>query len=246
MPIHDWTRVSAGTFHDFHTAWIVALRGSLNSGILPDGYYALAEQVAAQTIPDVLTLRDIDQADVPAPANGGGGVALAAAPPVVSLRDSLTESALLAGRRRRIAIHHASGDRVVALLEIISPGNKDRKAALDQFVEKAAAALDQNIQLLVVDLFPPGPLDPNGIHGSLWSYLGGSYQAPPDKPLTLAAYTGGEVPSCYVEPTSVGTRLIDMPLFLNAEHYVNVPLEETYQSAYAGLPQRWKRVIEAQ
>lgn len=22
MPIHDWTRVSAGTFHDFHVAWI--------------------------------------------------------------------------------------------------------------------------------------------------------------------------------------------------------------------------------
>ena len=22
MPTHDWTRVSAGTFHDFHCTWI--------------------------------------------------------------------------------------------------------------------------------------------------------------------------------------------------------------------------------
>jgi hypothetical protein len=26
---------------------------------------------------------------------------------------------------------------------------------------------------------------------------------------------------------------------------VNVPLERTYLAAYEGLPQRWKRVIEA-
>lgn len=27
--------------------------------------------------------------------------------------------------------------------------------------------------------------------------------------------------------------------------YVNVPLEETYQAAWRGLPKRWKRVLEA-
>ncbi len=59
MPIHDWTRVSAGTFHDFHTAWIAELRRALNGGVLPEGYYAMAEQVANQVIPDVLTLQDL-------------------------------------------------------------------------------------------------------------------------------------------------------------------------------------------
>ncbi len=28
MPIHDWTRVDAGLFHDFHQSWSIALRTS--------------------------------------------------------------------------------------------------------------------------------------------------------------------------------------------------------------------------
>jgi hypothetical protein len=35
MPIHDWTRVDAGLFHDFHQSWTVALCNALNSGVLP-------------------------------------------------------------------------------------------------------------------------------------------------------------------------------------------------------------------
>jgi hypothetical protein len=34
MPVHDWTRVSAGTFHHFHQAWIVEISNSLR---LPGG-----------------------------------------------------------------------------------------------------------------------------------------------------------------------------------------------------------------
>lgn len=46
MPVHDWTRVDAGIFHDFHTVWVGQLRTALNEGLLPEGYYALAEQHA--------------------------------------------------------------------------------------------------------------------------------------------------------------------------------------------------------
>jgi len=40
MPMHDWTRVSAGTFHDFHCSWIAELKKTLNGGLLPPDYYA--------------------------------------------------------------------------------------------------------------------------------------------------------------------------------------------------------------
>jgi len=33
MPMHNWTRVSAGTFHDFHNAWITHIKESLNAGL---------------------------------------------------------------------------------------------------------------------------------------------------------------------------------------------------------------------
>jgi hypothetical protein len=35
-----------------------------------------------------------------------------------------------------------------------------------------------------------------------------------------------------------------MPLFFTPTHYINVPLEETYEAAWVGVPQRWRRVIE--
>ena len=35
-----------------------------------------------------------------------------------------------------------------------------------------------------------------------------------------------------------------MTLFLEPEVYVNAPLEVTYQEAWQGVPQRWKRVLE--
>lgn len=249
MPIHDRTRVSAGTFYAFHIAWIAELQRALNGGLLPPGYYALAEQVASDVVPDVLTLQGRDSSasgdeEIGRHPGGSSGVALAEAPPKVMLRESLGEAALLATKRRRLVIRHATGDRIVALLEIVSPGNKESRAGLEGFVDKAVAALGAAYHLLLLDLFPPGRFDAAGIHGALWQELGGAYKAPPGKPLTLSAYTAAEIVTCYVEATCVGAALVPMPLFLDPGHYINVPLEPTYLAAYEGLPTRWKRVIE--
>ena len=65
MPIHDWTRVEPGIFHDFHSAWVMELRNALNGGVLPAGYYALTEQHAGKYITDVLTLQPGRTASLP-------------------------------------------------------------------------------------------------------------------------------------------------------------------------------------
>ena len=57
MPIHEWARVSAGTFHDFHQGWTIEIRNKLNSGVLPDGYYAMADQRVSGPEPDIVALR---------------------------------------------------------------------------------------------------------------------------------------------------------------------------------------------
>jgi hypothetical protein len=44
MPIHDWTRVDANLFHDFHQTWTVGIRNALNGGVLPRGFSALVGQ----------------------------------------------------------------------------------------------------------------------------------------------------------------------------------------------------------
>ena len=73
------------------------------------------------------------------------------------------------------------------------------------------------------------------------------YFVPPDDPLTLASYRAAlDMVEAYVEHFSVGNSLVDMPLFLDAEFYVNVPLEATYDAAYRGVPEYCRGILEGQ
>src|SRR5439155_25026566 len=127
-----------------------------------------------------------------------------------------------------------------------SPGNKAGHHGLRSFVEKAAELLDKRVHLLILDLLPPGRRDPHGIHGAVWEEITGEdYDAPADKPLTLAAYETALTVRAYVESVAVGDTLPEMPLFLEPGAHVLVPLEATYQAAFAAVPRRWRRVLEA-
>lgn len=251
MPIHDWTRVSAGMWHDFHVAWITEIRNVLNGGLLPPEYYALAEQIAGPFGPDVLALHEPDNSNgTPANStsdddNGGVAVAVATAPPRtrVTVEVEMNDYVL---KRRTIVIRHSTGDDIVALVEIVSPGNKSTRHAIRAFAEKAVEALYRGYHLLLIDLFPPGPRDPAGIHGVILGEISDKpFELPPGEPLTLVAYSSGERKIGYLEPTAVGRELIDMPLFLTPETYINVPLEATYRAAYRGVPRKWREVLEA-
>ena len=243
MPIHDWTRVEAEIFHAFHLTWLGELQRCLNGGLLPSPYYALAEQIAGGREPDVITLKG--------PATGGepeehatGAVALASAPPKVRFRARSDEDKY-ATKAKSIVIRHTSRHQVIAIIEIISPGNKSGKHALRSLVEKASDMLRGGIHLLIVDLFPPGKHDPQGIHRAVWDEIANTdFMLPAALPLTLAAYIGGPFKEHFVEPTAVGQALIDMPLFLTAEEYIPVPLEATYQSAWQAVPAYWRGVLE--
>ena len=156
------------------------------------------------------------------------------------------EPAALA-RRRSLAIRHVSGHRLVALVEIVSPANKDRSSHVEDLAAKAISAMDVGVHLLLVDLFPPGAHDPSGMHGAILHRLEQSdqpYEVPADEPATLASYAAGEVVEIFVEHLAVGAPLPEMPLFLRPDRYINVPLEPTYQAAYAGMPAFWRGILE--
>jgi hypothetical protein len=247
MPIHDWTRVEAGIFHDFDHAWIEEIKRALNRGLLPDDYYALAEQHAAGFGPDVLTLQGSDNSDAddspePAPLSGNGGVKLAA-PKIRPVAE--TDMAFYRRKQSTVAVRHVSGDRIVAMIEVVSPGNKAARNPLRAFVAKAAELLDKGVHLLIIDLLPPGKRDPNGIHGEIWEEIAGEeYALQADKPLTLASYESDNGVRAYVLQAAVGDALADMPLFLEPRQAVEVPLDATYRAAFAEVPRRWRRVLE--
>lgn len=243
MPIHDWTRVTAGIFHDFHHEWISAIKRALNGGLLPPGYYAMAEQIAGGMGPDVLTL------EMPSPrpptrgSNGEGGLALAARPPKVRFHARIEEDKY-ARKAKAVVVRHTSGHEVIAMIELVSPGNKGSRAALASFARKVHEALESGIHLLIVDLFPPGPRDPQGIHRVIWEEgHEGDFALPPDQPLTCVAYLAGPCPEVFLDPVAVGDPLPEMPLFLTDETYVPVPLDATYQAAWEAVPACWRQTF---
>jgi Protein of unknown function (DUF4058) len=251
MPVHNWTRVEAGIFHHFYHGWIEEIARSLNRGVLPSDYYALAEQFAAGLGPDVLTLHapqprgngETDHEARRCSDDAGGGVLLA--PPKAR---PIAETDMEFYRRKQtvVAVRHVSGDRVVAVVEVVSPGNKSTHHALQQFVRKVADFLEKGVHMLILDRLPPGRHDPQGIHGAIWYYLTEQADsAPIAKPLTLAAYESDLAVRAYVENVGVGDVLPDMHLFLEPRGCIDVPLEASYQAAWDAVPRRWKDVIEA-
>lgn len=246
MPVHDWTRVDAGIFHDFHMSWITHIKEALNEGILPKGYYAMSDQRAGRRIADVLTLHASTPPPEPLPLPPAtGGTVLAEAPPRVQRKQTIELD--LRSRQRRLAIRYVSGHRLIALLEIVSPANKDRPQSIEEFADKAEYALRFGVNLLLVDLFPPGRHDPQGMHGATQQRLNSFedlYDLPADEPLTLASYLAGPRVDVYLQHVAVSAVLPEMPLFLRPDRYINVPLETTYQNAYRGVPDFWRDVLE--
>ncbi len=149
------------------------------------------------------------------------------------------------GRGRRLTIHHASGHQIVAFLEIVSPGNKDRAASVEEFVYTVDAPLMQGVHVMIVDLFPPGRFDPRGIHGAIWARYGKEEEiVPPEKPVTLSSYRAVVPVEAYVNHLAFGDSLPEMPLFLDRDTYINVPLELAYQAAFQDMPAFWRDVLE--
>jgi hypothetical protein len=240
VPIHDWTKTYAGAFHHFHGTWLFEIARVLNEGILPKGYYALGEQVIGGAVPDVLTLEKRGAESTSAHFQGID----APLPAPTATITALAEAPRYPPRPRVIAIRHASGDRLIALLEIVSIGNKDDAADLGSLVEKTVVALSKGIHALLLDLHPPGSMDPKGIHNLIWTELGQDpTPLPLDKPLLIASYLAEKSVKCFIEPRAVGDELPDMPLFLTSTRYVRVPLERTYRTAFASLPAHLREML---
>src|SRR6266498_4931350 len=94
MPIHDWTRVSAGVFHDFHIAWMAQLSRRMNSGLLPEDHYAMAERAGTGVAADVLAPTEIVSRAVMASEEDAVTRFAAADPPATAVIESVSKGTL--------------------------------------------------------------------------------------------------------------------------------------------------------
>ncbi len=244
MPVHDWTKVDPGVFHHFHLSWLGAIKAELNRGEISNEYYALAEPFSAKP--------GLNFANLNGPTIGQllqegtrevGGLSVITAPPKVRYH-SCPEGYVYASKANAAVIRRHPGHEVIAMIQIVSPGNKSSKIAVTAFAEKAEQVLRAGIHLFLVDLFPPTRHAPDGIHRAIWGDgLEGDFCLPDDKPLTCVSYVAYPRFEVYLEPVAVGDQLPDMPLFLSSENYVSIPLEETYNRAWQSLPAFLQEVL---
>ena len=218
---------------------------ALNAGILPTGYSALIEQHAGSPVPDVLAVERRSKGKKPANPKGGTLVKI----PPQTRYTWKSKKAILAAKANRVAIHHGLGE-IVCVIEIVSPGNKHSRLSFDDFIAKAVAFLHHGVHLLIVDPFPPSKRDPNGIQYAIWEEIDEiPLEFDPAKPLTMGAYAAGNVIAgletmANVEAIAVGDVLPDMPAYLEYGEYVPVPLEATYQAAWANCPADMRELVE--
>jgi len=147
MPMHDWSRVTPGIYHNFHYLWLSTITNRLNSGLLPTGMIAMAEQVIGGPEPDVVTLQEND---IEYSSTGNQSATIMEPPPRPKTQFVISaETERYAAKAHRAVVRHSLG-KIVAVVELVSPGNKNSRHAWRSFVEKTVDLLYQNINLLVL------------------------------------------------------------------------------------------------
>ena len=234
----------SGLFHHFHQDWSIELARTLNRGLLPSNLSALVEQRAGVKEPDVLAIEDygaLDDREMSLLEANAGRVATMEAPATRIVQRSADE--IYADRANRIVIRHHLG-RIVAIIEIVSPGNKDKRSAIRNFVEKTVDFIQAGVHVLIVDLFPPTVRDPKGLHKLIWDEIEDQpFELPPGLDRLLMSYQAGREKVAYIEPLAIGDTMPDMPLFLTPNLHVKVPLETTYGATWNVLPVQLRSAV---
>ncbi len=127
-----------------------------------------------------------------------------------------------------------TGPRLVAAIELISPGNKDRPAERRAFATKCASYLYQGISVIIVDIVTNRRAN---LHNELLQFMeAGLLPLPPEVSLYAVAYRPvrrGERDEIDVwrSPLGLGMNLPTLPLGLRGDLAVPVDFEATYTEA---------------
>jgi hypothetical protein len=222
----------------FHGLWAAAIVEALNRDVLSDEYFAdMQVHVGSQVEVDVATLTE--PAAAPSVAGGNGGmttvVAPQAAPAWAPPAAPLVLPVVFADEIEVQVFATAAGPTLVAAIELVSPGNKDRPEARRAFAAKCLAYLTRGIGLVVVDIVTNRLAN---LHNEVVRLLGegGPFLMPPDAFTYAAAYrpsrqAGGDQIEIWPEALAVGRSLPTPPLALRNAGVVRLDLETTYTEA---------------
>jgi uncharacterized protein DUF4058 len=138
-------------WESFHAQFASAIAGALNSTLLPKEYFAEVQvHIGPRIEVDVATLHQGTR-EPGEPKDQGGGVATLAAKTWAPPKAQFSMPAIFPDIAEVQVFGTLSGKELVAAIELVSPGNKDRDEARIGFAAKCAAYLQQGIGLIIVD-----------------------------------------------------------------------------------------------
>jgi hypothetical protein len=236
MPLRDHFRPPVEKKHswdELHGMWPAMIVQHLFP-ILPKGYVAAPGVHLGKAFEiDVSTYEADEPAHEEQPSQGNGGVAVAAwAPPQPTLT---LETELSDPDEYEVRVYDAKhGRRLVAAIEIVSPSNKDRPESRRAFVAKAAALLQQDVCVSLVDLVTIRQFN---LYGDLLELFGGSDPALGAEPPALYAVTirGRKrvrrrlMLDTWFNPLTLGRPLPTLPIWLDVDLGVTLDLEASYE-----------------
>jgi hypothetical protein len=215
-------------WENLHSAWANALRDYLNDGVLPPRYVAEVQiSIGSHVEVDVATLEE--EADGAETANGNVAVWAPPRPHTAAL--NFTHPDLFEVQ----VLSDEEGPRLVAAVELVSPGNKDRHEARHAFAVKCASYLQQGISVVIVDVVT---LRGGNLHAQLLDLL----QVVKDRSRLGKAklYAAGYrtvsrrkrmALEYWTESLAVGAELPTMPLWIQPELCVPLELGQPYRRA---------------
>jgi hypothetical protein len=227
------------SWESFHSFWITQLAGNFNTR--PNRYGFLAEanvHIGITVTADVAAFQE----DAPSGEQPNGAVAVATqvwAPPQPPLVVPIDFSSL---ETFEIRIYDEERARtLVAAVELVSPGNKDRPESRRAFLDKCAAYLREGVSVVIVDIVTSRR---HNFHAALMELFNGGESAMRAITSDLYAVTyrvhlvGQRTQlEAWPEALALGAPLPTMPLWLTESLCVPLDLEAGYQAAcrYAAI-----------
>jgi hypothetical protein len=224
-------------WESFHAIWATAIVARLNEAVLPSAYYAETQvHIGGRVEVDVATLEGAPPAGPTAAAPGNGPVAtLPAAGVWAPPAPALVLSTIFPDEIEVQVFGSPTGAHLVAALELVSPGNKDRPETRQAFTAKCSSYLQLGIGLVIVDVVTDRLAN---LHNELLRLLGQPEAArmPGEAELYAVAYrparrAAGDQIDCWPVPLAVGQALPTLPLALRDGPTLPVDLELTYSQA---------------
>jgi hypothetical protein len=236
MPLLDHFHPPLSTerrWESFHSSWATRLADALTERWLPPNY--IAEEHAHLGPSVEIDVGTFEQEMPTTAAEGGGVVATVGAkvwtPPVAD--GSL--AAVFPDTFEVRVLCTDTGPKLVAAIELISPGNKDRASERRAFAVKCASYLYQGISVIIVDIVTNRRAN---LHNEILELMNGadSLRLSSESSLYAVAYRplrrGKEdIIDVWRSPLALGRALPTLPLGLRADLAIPVDFEGTYAEA---------------